>query len=312
MAKYFKTLDEQVELLRGRGLIIENEDKAKDKLLNYNFYKLVNGTREFFCRDDNPYVYRKGVEFRELNKLHEFDKEIKTHFLNSILDIERHLRSIISYVFMKSHPEANSYLNPDNFNGEKALITTNISTFVKTIDNYKEEENYKKSISHYSNKYKHVPFWFLINFISFGKLINFYQTMKEEEAYEVANIFTKFLTDNIEEAEGYYITVKQFESAILNIKNVRNIVAHDNLILSYKFDQDIYYIKPIHDKWEIGIEDRRNDLFNVYLVSQLFLSKSQFRELTFNIQKSLEDLDGEIDEIAYEKLIKSLGFPEEF
>lgn len=312
MKKYFKTLDEQIELLKSRNLIIEDEEWAKDKLLNYNFYKVINGTRKYFIDKPGSYNYRDNTSFRQLEKMHEFDKNIKKFFLTSILDIERHLRSIVSYVFMKHHPEAEAYLNPDNFNSNFSLISANSHTLTKTIENYKEEKNYNKSMEYYTKKYDHVPFWFLVNFISFGKLVNFYQTMKDKEAYEVANVFTKFMVANIEDSKGYYITNNQFNSYISAIKDIRNVVAHDNLILGYKADEDLDMIDPIFKKWNITKEDRRDFVFEIYLVMQLFLSRSQFRELTYNLQESVEKLKREIDKKAFDMVMKDLGFPEDF
>lgn len=312
MKKYFKTLEEQIEILISRNLIIEDQERAKDKLLNYNFYKVINGTRDYFVENPSSYNYRKGVTFREIEKLHEFDKTIKKHFLNSILDIERHLRSIISYVFMQYHPEAEAYLDPKNFKNLPSLVSANSHTLIKTIENYKEEMNYKKSMDYYAKKYDHVPFWFLINFISFGKLVNFYQTMKEGEAYEVANVFTKFLVANIEGAKGYYITTDQFDSFITAIKDLRNVVAHDNLILGYKSSQAIAAIDPVFDPWDKENRLDRQSVFSVYLIMQLFLSKSQFRELTFNLQNLIDKLEKEIDKKAFDKVMKDLGFPSDF
>ncbi|MDO5026704.1 MAG: Abi family protein [Tissierellia bacterium] len=312
MKKYFKTLDEQVELLKSRNLIIENEAKAKDVLLNYNFYKVINGTRKYFVDAKGSYRYRDMTSFRDLEVLHEFDKEIKKFFLTSILDIERHLRSVISYVFMKFHPEAESYLNPKNFNSDTSLISANTYTLTKTIETYREEDNYNKSIKYYSDKYDHVPFWFLVNFISFGKLVNFYQTMKEKEAYEVANSFSRFLIENAENAQGYYISTGQFESFIIALKDIRNVVAHDNLLLGYRAEEDLDMIGPVFKPWGIGNEDSRDYVFNIYLIMQVFLTRQQFRELTYNLQASIEKLKKEIDEKAFSMVMKDLGFPEDF
>lgn len=38
--KIFKTVDEQLELLRSRGLIISDDAKAKDFLLRNNYYRI--------------------------------------------------------------------------------------------------------------------------------------------------------------------------------------------------------------------------------------------------------------------------------
>lgn len=312
MKQYFRTLDQQIELLRERGLVIDDEARAKDKLFMYNFYKIVNGTRDFFTISDDNYKYREGVRFEYLVDLHVFDKNLKKILLEGILDIERHLRSIISYIFMKNHSEAKAYLNPDNFNKNSSLISANTYSLEKTIENQKEERNYNKSIAYYIKKYNHVPFWFLVNFISFGKLVNFYQTMKEEEQREVADQFTRFLYDNIPEANDYYITPYQFETFITNIKEVRNVVAHDNLILNYHCDDDVAMIDPIHDLYRISKGQDRSDVFNVYLVMQVFLTKSQYRCITYSIQEAINKLREEIDDISFDKVMKSLGFPKDF
>lgn len=312
MRTYYKSIDEQIQLLKSRGLFIDNEARAKKVLLHYNFYKVINGTRLFLSKPGDPYRYRKGVTFHDVEAIHEFDKAIKKHFLNAVLDIERHLRSIVSYVFMKHHPEEEAYLKTENFNKNKALVSANTHTLTKTIEKYKEEKNYEKSIAYYFDKYDHVPLWFLINFVSLGKLVNFYQTMKAKEQYEVANLFTDFLYENIEEAKGYYITSQQFESFILNIREIRNVVAHDNMILNYLCDASVAFIGPIHDEWQIRKEDDRSNVFNVYLIMQAFLSRSQFRKLTFNLQEAIDVLKKEVDPTAFTHLMRALGFPEKF
>lgn len=38
--KDFKTIDEQIEILRSRGLTIEDEAEAKDFLLRNNYYRV--------------------------------------------------------------------------------------------------------------------------------------------------------------------------------------------------------------------------------------------------------------------------------
>lgn len=42
MAKPFKTLEEQVELMKNRGLYFDDEEKAKSYLLLNNYYNVIN------------------------------------------------------------------------------------------------------------------------------------------------------------------------------------------------------------------------------------------------------------------------------
>ena len=46
MEKLFKTLDEQLEILKNKGLIIEDEKQAEEILLRENYF-FINGYRIF-------------------------------------------------------------------------------------------------------------------------------------------------------------------------------------------------------------------------------------------------------------------------
>lgn len=42
MAKPFKTLDEQIDILKNRGLMIDDESKTKKILCFTNYYNVIN------------------------------------------------------------------------------------------------------------------------------------------------------------------------------------------------------------------------------------------------------------------------------
>lgn len=53
--KPFKTLDEQYDLLKRRGVEFSNPDKAKLYLLNNNYYNVINCYGKFFIDHDDIY-----------------------------------------------------------------------------------------------------------------------------------------------------------------------------------------------------------------------------------------------------------------
>ena len=63
--KHFKTLDEQVEILKSKHMIINNEDYAKSILLRENYF-FLNGYRHLFMVSNNERVYKEGTTFEEL------------------------------------------------------------------------------------------------------------------------------------------------------------------------------------------------------------------------------------------------------
>lgn len=54
--KPFKTIDEQYDLLLSRGLAFTNEEKAKQYLLNNNYYNIINCYAKFFMNEQDKFL----------------------------------------------------------------------------------------------------------------------------------------------------------------------------------------------------------------------------------------------------------------
>lgn len=308
MRRYFRTLDEQIKILSDRGLIIEDEENAKTILLRYNYYKIVNATSKFFTeKKHNQIIYRKNTNFGDLIDVHNFDKEIKKNLLTSMIEIERIARSIISYLFVQKYPEEYAYLDAKNYNNEnKVLILSNIDNIKESLKRYQQEENFNRSIQYYVEKYKSVPFWFVVNFISFGKLVNIYETLDYKLKEDIADEFQLFLEENLGRKIEGYLTPKHLLSFLNNAKEIRNISAHDNLIIDYKFS-DIEYFEPIHSIYNIEEDEKRESLFDGIMILKALLPKKEYEILENQIFKEIEKLRQNVDSIAFNKIIKSIG-----
>lgn len=109
--KEFKTIEEQINILKSKGIIINNQKKAYKILLNNNYYNIINGYKDIFL-NDNKYI--KNTSFEEIYSMYEFDRSLRNIFLEYILKIENQIRSLIAYYFSKYHGNKN-YLIIDNF-----------------------------------------------------------------------------------------------------------------------------------------------------------------------------------------------------
>lgn len=98
--KPFKTIEEQFELLRSRGLSFTDKNKAKIFLLNNNYYNVINCSVKFFMTDDDNFI--EETNFDEITQVHYFDKEIKSIFFKSIIDAEKHFKFILAYRFFEN------------------------------------------------------------------------------------------------------------------------------------------------------------------------------------------------------------------
>ncbi len=70
--KDFKTIDEQLEILRSRGLSITDDAKAKDFLLHNNYYR-ISGYSLTLRKND---IFSKTASFQNIVDIYNFDHEL--------------------------------------------------------------------------------------------------------------------------------------------------------------------------------------------------------------------------------------------
>ena len=190
--KEFKTYQEQIELLKSRGIVINNEEFALEKLQEDNYYNIINGYKDLFI-DSNQYI--QGTTFEEIYSLFEFDRNLKSILLKNILIVENILRTLIAYNFSLKYGNDN-YLKIDNFETlknsgcKKEKYQERIEQIQKLICNMQLDiaNNIKKKpyINHYILNYGFVPLWVLVNAISLGRLSQFYSLMDQSVRINVS------------------------------------------------------------------------------------------------------------------------------
>lgn len=72
--KEFKTLEEQIELLKTRNILFNDEESTRKILLHNNYYNIINGYKDLFLDTNNPTVYKQNTTFEEIYSLYEFDR----------------------------------------------------------------------------------------------------------------------------------------------------------------------------------------------------------------------------------------------
>ena len=81
MEKEFKTIDEQIQILKSRKIIIEDYSNTYELLTKNNYYYLINGYKELFLdKKSKTEKYIDYVIIEEIKALYIFDKSIKLHF----------------------------------------------------------------------------------------------------------------------------------------------------------------------------------------------------------------------------------------
>jgi abortive infection bacteriophage resistance protein len=96
MSKPARTYQEQLDLLRSRGLIVPDEAEALHVLAHHNYYRLsayrfpftVPGNRDQFC---------SGATFTQLWELYQFDRILRHLVLEACKRVEISVRSRLAY-----------------------------------------------------------------------------------------------------------------------------------------------------------------------------------------------------------------------
>lgn len=300
--KDFKTIDEQLALLRSRRLIIPNEEKARLYLLTNNYYNIVNGYSKYFPRDGESYT--AGTTFDEVWHLYIFDKEIKKAFLEAILNAESHLKAVLAYRFAERFRSPYAYLNPQCYDQNKISSALRvISTLSQFIKKYSEIKG--TSIYHYVHHHHDVPIWVLVNYMDFGSLRYMLSNVRPDLQNAVAKDMMNFVRLWIPDAQKFPPEV--LLSFMGNINAVRNVCAHNNRLLGFSCYQNCRRWDPLHDSHPVK---NLRSVYSVFITLQCFLTKTEYGALHNTVRKRMNRLGHCLHSITLNDILRTIGFPD--
>ena len=306
--KIFKTVDEQVQLLRARGLVIDDEEKTRLYLLTNNYYNIVNGYGKFFPRCGDNYI--GGTTFDEISRLYLLDKNMKQSMFQAILAAESHMKAIFAYRFAELFKDNSyAYLNTDSYDASKILsVVHTIYKLSGTIKHYQGIRD--SSIYHYVNNHGNVPIWVLANYLNFGELRAMITSVKPNLQNAIAKDFFSFVRRHIKNPTIF--TPETMISFIENINDVRNVCAHNNRLIGFRCRRDSKYWSSLHDIHCIGSNSPRNNVFSVFISLKCFLSVIEYGTMHNKILKELRRIGNRLSSINVNDILRKYGFPDDW
>jgi len=305
--KFFKTIDEQIEILKSRGLILDESDnykKVKQYLLTNNYYDVINGYARYFLKNTNS--FEDNVTFNEITFLYEFDTAIRNTLFNSIILAEKHLRGLVAYYISEEcHKQGNiEFYKEKNFYKKDPFYLR--QKIWKIIDNNKNSRH-DNSIRHHYLKYQCVPFWVIVNYLTFKDI---YEILVRVPTIQnkVAKDLLSFIQEHLD-INKHLFTPEVLLSFIYNIYEVRNVCAHGNRLIEYSCKNNVKYFEPLHIKYNIKPDSPKQSVYDVFLILQCFLSKTEYAILHNTIRKRMNYLENKLESIDYNIILTKLGFP---
>lgn len=92
-----KTFEDQVKLLKSRGLHFENEKKAEKILQFVSYNRLSNYWYPFLKVPKSEEIFKEGTSFDAIFRIYQFDSELRTLTFQAIEQIEIAVRTQIIY-----------------------------------------------------------------------------------------------------------------------------------------------------------------------------------------------------------------------
>ena len=298
--KEFKTLDEQIEILKNRGLVINDIDGAKRLLLRENYF-FINGYRHIFLKNRNGNDFIKGTTFEELYAVFQFDRNFRNILFKNLLIVENNLKSILSYCLSKKYGiKEKDYLKPSNFSQDIKKIRQVNDVLSKIKRQIKLNGRQHSATLHYLSNYGYVPLWILVKLLSFGMINELYSILKPEDKLLIAEYYNLDV-----ETLGIYIGL---------LSNYRNWCAHEDIVYDHKTQKEIpdtrYHrildIPTMNDEYEYG----KNDIYAVVIMLKQVLDERDFSSFIGEVSYELSLLDGRVEVIPQRKILDRMGFPE--
>lgn len=281
--KPFLNLDMQILKIYSRGMYINSLPKYKEFLLRKNYYNSVNVYGRLFLKPNSKDKYINKSKFSEVQALYYFDKELRDLSFKKIIEVEANLRSTVAHIFSKYYPQKNSHTKTISFNlldrsgnicPEKIKDFSYIQNqFDKIIrKNFNRLNPNISSVDHYMRMYGYVPFWVIVNYLTFGQLVLFVKLLEDRIINEIAKSFS----DSISKSYGIFVSFSRhvFINYISILHDLRNRVAHDNTLLFYKSRKHPRHSKFLHTSRGISNTRSANSFFHSIINCQMFISKT--------------------------------------
>lgn len=210
------TIEQQVQLLKERGLIVRNDDECAHFLRNVSYYRLG-----WYCKDhQDPKSdhFRQGVTFEKIKTIYITDQRLRNLIAESVDRIEVALRSMLVN-------ESCCYFNDAFWHISNNYIQKII------VEKLKISKGYTCPFTHYNDKYRtdanknnEYPFWLISEFLFFSEMSLVY-----------ANELKKY--NAVRKAIAKEFGLKPFHLAkcLHSLSILRNAVAHHDKIYKRVF-----------------------------------------------------------------------------
>ena len=252
-------IQEQIQLLKDRGMVIEDDDHAAFFLSYCSYYRFCGYALpfEYFLPDGTRlHKYKEGTTFETIEKIYHFDGALRRLLFHYLTLIEIGFRNVFCNEIAIFYNDAHWYMKPDAYCNNDAYE----NLFLQSEQEVKRsKEVFIKAYKENYNTPNLPPIWMLTEIMSFSFWSKSYQNLKEPELRNVI-------------ASIYGIPEKYMISWLRALAVLRNACAHHARVWNRNFSQLPLISPRIFKKIPVGQHPK---LASFLLILKDFLRKNK-------------------------------------
>ncbi len=212
MAKSATTIEQQLDLLKSRGLAISDIEKAKEILLDVGYYRLgfylFPFEKSYPDLRDRTHEYIEGASFEDAVNLYYFDFDLRLLLMRYLNRIEIAFRTSLIYNL------SNKYnTTPIWFVSPSVVSRSYARDFERKVYTSDFKRNPVIHRHHQRNPNdRFAPSWKTLEFMTFGAVMKLYEQLKERE--DKIFIAHKFGIRQVVTFESYMHTIRQVQKCL--------------------------------------------------------------------------------------------------
>jgi len=229
---------EQIQKLKHRGLVINDDALATSCLSTIGFYRLSAYFIPFEDKQNTQvqHAFVPGTTFDQILFLYTFDRRLRLLVLEALERIEISIRSLWADALCAKYNNAHAYMNSNYFKDP----WTHQKALTKAARNIQDSN--EQFIQHYLGTYKQPfmpPTWVMTQTLSFGGLSHWYAATKDNQV-------------KLHAAKAVGLPTSDIAVDVLHsLTMVRNTCAHHARLWNRQFTMQLPHIKKLKNHLHI-------------------------------------------------------------
>jgi len=300
--KEFLTINELIENIKNKGLLIKDENNLKEVLKHHNYY-FITGYKEPF--KNSLGYYKENVYFEDILELYHFDKKLKLIFAEILFEIEQNVKT----TFLNNFCDRYGYkeldlIDPNNYDIFNQYLTDTIKKLNDQIHWYGKTN---QAVSYYKGQYGFVPIWILVKVLSFGMIRDLIMNQKSNDKDHICKTL-------VNDKKLKVCEVQNFLELLITY---RNICCHDDKLLGFIHSKVNIRTTKYHYQFSLlknsnSYIQGKKDLFAALIAIKYFVDKNTYSKFIDNISNLIDEYSSKITSITKKEMLDSMYLPENF